>query len=121
MVNSTHSCLGRPLVTVVLISEAEFESLVLNSKSMRPADILSSALWSTHTEDLRAEHGSSQPFIAGANYIINVLAQSFRDSPGIAHRLRGVSQRVRNQDTSTVRRLEMELMQAGKVRMHPSR
>ncbi|KAJ1333540.1 hypothetical protein MN608_03531 [Microdochium nivale] len=92
----------------------EFESLVLNSKSMRPADILSSALWSTHMEDLRAEHGSSQPFIAGATYLINVLLQSFRDNPGIAHRLRGVSQRVRNQDTSTVRRLEMELMQAGK-------
>ncbi|KXJ92364.1 hypothetical protein Micbo1qcDRAFT_233641 [Microdochium bolleyi] len=98
----------------------EFESLVINSKSMRPADILSSALWSTHMDDLRTEHGSNQPFIAGAHYIINVLVQSFRDSPGISQRLRCVGQRVHNRDTSTVRRLEMELMQAGKGILAPS-
>jgi len=93
----------------------EFESLVVNSKIMRPTDILSSPLWLTHAEDLRVDRGTGQPFIVGANYIINVLSQSFRDNPGLPPRLRDVAQRVRNRTTVTVRMLEMELMQAGKV------
>jgi len=89
---------------------------VVNSKIMRPTDILSSPLWLTHAEDLRVDRGTGQPFIVGANYIINVLSQSFRDNPGLPPRLRDVAQRVRNRTTVTVRMLEMELMQAGKVR-----
>lgn len=89
---------------------------MVNSKIMRPTDILSSALWSIHIEDLRADRGTSQPFTVGANYILNVLSHSFRDYLALAPRLRDVAQRVRDRTIVTVRRLEMELMQAGKVR-----
>lgn len=63
------------------------------------------------------QHDPSQTeaFAITANYILQFLSQTFHDSDRLLSNLRVVSQRVKNNAITSVRRLELEVLQAGKV------
>lgn len=82
----------------------------------RPLEILTSELYSTHIAETGPDsHIATDAFSITVNYIIQRLSQKFGTiNNELTPRLRAISQRVSHGYISTVRRLELELLQVGK-------
>jgi hypothetical protein len=89
------------------------------SNEERPIEILTSDLWSTHlSETGPGLLPPSDAFTITVSYIIQVLGQNFEpEFPGLASKLKTVKQHVGTGYITTARRLELELLQAGKHSM----
>ncbi|KAI1505367.1 hypothetical protein F5X99DRAFT_416122 [Biscogniauxia marginata] len=96
------------------------EASVVSSDSQRPAEVLTSELWSTHVAEKPPNSSQNNPFAITANYIVRVLSQNFHDHDGLVSRLKVVSQRIHTGHIDTVRRLELDLTQAGKDSLESS-
>ncbi|RYO95843.1 hypothetical protein DL764_007595 [Monosporascus ibericus] len=92
----------------------ELESTVVKGGGQGSAEAVPSALWSTHMAEMRHDASHTDAFAITANYILQVLSQNFHDSTDLLSYLPVVGQRVKNNAVTTIRRLELELLQAGK-------
>ncbi|RYP79356.1 hypothetical protein DL769_003037 [Monosporascus sp. CRB-8-3] len=109
-----------PLIVVAQDFLDELESTVVNGGGQGSAEAVPSALWSTHMAEMRHDALHTDAFAVTANYILQVLSQTFHDSTDLLSSLSVIGQRVKNHAVTTVRRLELEIMQAGKsLTSHP--
>lgn len=98
----------------------DLEMSVISSEN-RPIEVLTSDLWSTHLSETGPNtQPSSGAFSITVNYIVQILSRQFETEDGngeLASKLKMVSQHISAGYTATVRRLELELLQAGKSSM----
>jgi hypothetical protein len=91
-------------------------SVVCGGSDNRPLEVITSDLWSTHVTETGPPAQSSNAFPVTVSYIIQVLNQSFGPSSnGISQRLRAINQRAASGVITSIRRLELEILQAGKT------
>ncbi|KAK9422354.1 hypothetical protein SUNI508_04710 [Seiridium unicorne] len=107
-----------PLIVVAqnFLDDLEMSMLIGNS-SVQCLEIVASELYSTHF----AETGSSaqptpNPFSLTVDFIIQLLSKDFSEmNDSLAPRLRAIGQKVASGYITSVRRLELELLQTGKA------
>lgn len=80
-------------------------------------EILTSDLWSMHLSENRPQ--ASKPpaaFVITVDYITRILGQNFgSQNEALASTLRALYAKVESGYITTIRRLELEIIQAGKV------
>ncbi len=82
-------------------------------------EVLTSDLYSTHIKS--ANEGISRNSLAtAANLLFGALEETFRDTNGIADEFHDIRHRMTSGSISSVRRVELELLQAGKSSMWPA-
>ena len=79
------------------------------------SDEQDSALWSTHMAETNHDPGHFNAFAVTGNYIVQDLGQYFRESSRLLSNLGIVGQRLKSNAISTIRRLELEILRAGRV------
>ncbi len=99
---------------MIMLSGIDLENAAVNGDENGSVENLPSALWSTHMDELR-NGAYSEAFPVTAYYILRILGQTYPDSDRLLSNLGAVNQRVENNAITTVRRLELEILQAGKV------
>jgi hypothetical protein len=95
----------------------DFELSMLNTGSTtQPIEVMTSDLYATHFAETQSNpESSSDAFAITVNYMVQMLIQEFGTvSDSLASKLRAVSQKVAARSISTVRHMELELLQAGK-------
>jgi hypothetical protein len=92
---------------------AELEISLLTQDNM-PLDVQVSDLHIAHLKDV-GPAGVNGALLATARYVLEMLSQGFGDA-GLNNRLREVYGRLSNGSISSVRKVEVEILQAGKVR-----
>lgn len=97
----------------------DLEMSVVGSNMDRPLEILTSDLWSTHLSELCLPT-SNDAFAITVDYIIRVLCQNFHGSQNLSPKLKTINQRVATGSIPTIRKLELELLLAGKNSMPSS-
>ncbi|ORY65052.1 uncharacterized protein BCR38DRAFT_408795 [Pseudomassariella vexata] len=108
--------------TMVVIAQNFLDDLeysVVNSYAERPIEILTSDLWSMHISEHRPNASPTDAFAITVRYIVQVLNQTFPDveNQSLSQKLMAINQRVNAGYITTVRKLELELLQAGKNSM----
>ncbi|KAI1416728.1 hypothetical protein F5Y13DRAFT_99971 [Hypoxylon sp. FL1857] len=103
-----------PLVAVGQNFLDDLENSVIASGSQRPTEVHTSELWATHLMDFQPGTLNESPFTITVDYIIQVLSSKFHDSPTLLSRLREIAQGVHIGFITTVRKLELAMLQAGK-------
>lgn len=63
--------------------------------------------------------GVNIPFAATVNFVTAMLLEEFSDVEDLLPKLSGLQNRVQSGIISSVRRFELELLNAGKVRLSP--
>ncbi|OTA63572.1 hypothetical protein K449DRAFT_28272 [Hypoxylon sp. EC38] len=92
----------------------DLENSVIASGSQKPTEVHTSELWSTHFIDFQPETVHNNPFTITVDYIIQVLSSKFHDAQMLVSRLREIGQSVHVGYITTVRKLELAILQAGK-------
>ncbi|KAH9904139.1 hypothetical protein F4778DRAFT_83664 [Xylariomycetidae sp. FL2044] len=103
-----------PLVAVAQNFLDDVDVSAVSGDGQRPIEILASDLLSLHLSDFQPDTAQNSPFAITANYIISILTQTSYNSADLTTRLGGISQRVHAGYIVTIRRLELEILQAGK-------
>ncbi|KAI1339523.1 hypothetical protein F5Y15DRAFT_75462 [Xylariaceae sp. FL0016] len=83
-------------------------------------EVLTSELHATHVAEIQPNSSHNNPFAMASGYIIQVLGQEYRNWDTLAPSLMTIGQRVQAGFIPTIRKLELELIQAGKNAMAPS-
>ncbi|KAI0593398.1 hypothetical protein F4775DRAFT_499134 [Biscogniauxia sp. FL1348] len=109
-----------PLITTGQNFLDTLESSVININAEGPEEVIASELWMTHAEERQTDSSRNNPFTIAASYIIRMLCDDFQGARDLQSRLRGVSQRLQRGFIGTVRRLELELIQAGQETLNSS-
>ncbi|KAI1877026.1 uncharacterized protein JN550_001098 [Neoarthrinium moseri] len=114
-----------PLVGEGLNFLDDLEFSVMNSTTdNRPIEVLTSDLWSEHlSADVPGTQHSADAFSVAATYIVQMLRQKFSSadqSETLIRRLKSADQRVTAGQITTIRRFELELLQAGKATLDSS-
>ncbi|KAI0132219.1 hypothetical protein BJ170DRAFT_612965 [Xylariales sp. AK1849] len=106
-----------PLVDVAQNFLDDLEMSIFSGES-RPIEVLTSDLWSTHLSETAPDlMASSSAFVITINCIIQMLCHSFQatsQGDDLITNLKAVNQRAAAGCIMTTRRLELELLQAGK-------
>ncbi|KAI1458069.1 hypothetical protein F4805DRAFT_426452 [Annulohypoxylon moriforme] len=97
----------------------DIEHSVISSSAERPIEVNSSELWSTHSTNL-SHPSRATPFTITADYIIQCLDLKFSNSKTLSSRLGEIGRRVRAGHITTVRKLELAILQAGKNSLESS-
>ncbi|KLU81463.1 hypothetical protein MAPG_00552 [Magnaporthiopsis poae ATCC 64411] len=95
------------------LDDLEF-SAILHSPSESP-DVATSNLYAKHFQESSAKQGPSITLTAAAPHVLGKLAKKFNGSDDLLVRLKEIFRRVGCGSIVTVRRLELEILQAGKV------
>ncbi|KAJ9148915.1 Zinc finger protein [Pleurostoma richardsiae] len=93
----------------------ELEASAVLSESSSSLEVLSSELWTKHTQDLSSETPPNNPFTIAVSFALNLLTQHFFKFDQLGSHLAGVQRRVNGGSVRSVRRLELEVLQAGKI------
>lgn len=88
---------------------------MVNSNPQQLLEVLSSELWSLHFASNQPSLQVSAPLIAASGYIVQDLFRKYHDSEDFLQKLKEIGQNVRAGYYSTIRKLELELIQTGKV------
>ncbi|KAI1770263.1 hypothetical protein F4818DRAFT_270598 [Hypoxylon cercidicola] len=110
-----------PLVAVGQNFLDDIENSVITSGSQKPVEDLAFDLWSTHAVEFDSDSLNNGAFTVTVDYIVQFLSQKFYDSEILSVKLRGVGQRVRAGYITTVRKLELAILQAGKNTLESSK
>lgn len=97
----------------------ELEASVILSESSSH-ELLTTELWTKHHQLSGIESSPNSPFAITVGYVMNVLAQQYSDFPGLNPQLKEVNHRVMKRSIGSVRRVELEILQAGKNYMPPA-
>lgn len=68
-----------------------------------------------HLKDVNLEAHQDSPFALAVNFMLKILAQQYADVPGFEGSMKHLASRVNASYVSTPRRLELEVMHAGRV------
>jgi hypothetical protein len=79
-----------------------------------PLDVQVSDLHITHLKDMNPSGPVNGALLATARYVMAALSQSFGNS-SLTNRLMGVYETLSSGSISSVRRIEIEILQAGRV------
>lgn len=109
-----------PLLAVGQNFLDDIEHSVISSSSERPIEVNSSELWSTHLIDLTPESSRDSPFIITTDYIIQCLELRFSNSKTLPSKLKEIGQKVRAGRITSIRKLELAILQAGKNSLESS-
>lgn len=101
----------KPDLEIMIISNA-----LDNTGSVGSIEILTSELWSMHLSNRPHSPKPTDAFVITVDYITRFLGQNFRSqNEALASKLRCLYTKVASGYITTIRRLELELLQAGKV------
>ena len=78
-------------------------------------ELLATDLWAKHHQLPSIQLPQDSPFAITVNYVMSVLDQNFSDFPGLNPQLGGIKHRVQKGSIGSVRKVELEILQAGKV------
>ncbi|KAI0447074.1 hypothetical protein F4803DRAFT_558997 [Xylaria telfairii] len=92
----------------------ELENIMVNSNPQQLLEVLSSELWSLHFASNQPSLQVPAPLIAASGYIVQDLFRKYHDSEDFLQKLKEIGQNVRAGYYSTIRKLELELIQTGK-------
>lgn len=68
-----------------------------------------------HLKDVNLEAHKNSPFAVAVNYMLRILSQQYSDVPGFVGSMNHLAERVNSSYVSTARRIELEVMHAGRV------
>lgn len=92
-------------------AELEYQAL---QETKRP-EIQASDLSVQHLKDVNLEAHKDSPFALAVNFLLKILAQQYGENPGFTGSMQHLSSQVNSSHVSTARRVELELMHAGRV------
>ncbi|UNI21932.1 hypothetical protein JDV02_007875 [Purpureocillium takamizusanense] len=104
-----------PLVFVAQYFLDEVEASVLRKATH--IDIQASEVWREHINDINLDAHEGSPFAIAAEDAMTCLAQQHNGVPAFGSAMRDILDRVKSNHIATPRRLELELLQAGKMRL----
>ncbi|TPX06947.1 uncharacterized protein E0L32_011092 [Thyridium curvatum] len=107
----TNSVYKDPLLLAAQDYLDELESSVIVHRVT--ASLKTSDIWNHHFRNVRLETPGNSPFHFAATYILGEISK-FPGVEGLGSHLQGIDTRLRQGFISSVRRLELELLQAGK-------
>jgi len=79
-------------------------------------EVQTSELYVKHLQELNPPGSVNRGFAASVGYVLSVLGSDFSDVVNLKDKLIGVGQRANDGSISSVRRAEIEMLFAGKVR-----
>ncbi|KAK8052060.1 hypothetical protein PG993_003445 [Apiospora rasikravindrae] len=108
-----------PLVGVAQNFLDDLEAIIISSAldNAGSIEILTSDLWTMHISDNNRPQGPkpTDAFVITVDYITRILSQNFgSQNDALASKLRALYTRVESGYITTIRRLELEILQAGK-------
>ncbi|KAI1142429.1 hypothetical protein F5Y05DRAFT_226188 [Hypoxylon sp. FL0543] len=103
-----------PLVAVGENFLDDLENSVIAGGSPKPTEVHASELWSTHLIHFQPETVHDSPFTITVDYIIRELSSKYHESQVLLSKLREIGQGVHLGYITTVRKLELAILQAGK-------
>ncbi|KAK8090888.1 hypothetical protein PG994_000393 [Apiospora phragmitis] len=110
-----------PLVGVAQNFLDDLEAMIIssaldNAGSIGSIEILTSDLWSMHISDTRSHNPNpTDAFVITVDYITRILGQNFgSQNDALVSKLRALYTQVESGYITTIRRLELEILQAGK-------
>ncbi|KAI1482049.1 hypothetical protein F4774DRAFT_353342 [Daldinia eschscholtzii] len=103
-----------PLIAVGQNFLDDLESSIITSGPPRSDEVFTSPLYSIHVAETQPGSLDDSPFVITANYIIQDLSNGFRHSDMLLTRLGEIKRTIRSGEITTVRKLELALLQAGK-------
>ncbi|KAI8633422.1 hypothetical protein F5Y19DRAFT_462443 [Xylariaceae sp. FL1651] len=92
----------------------ELENLAVNTDSRRPIEVLTSELWSSHSSEDQPGLQGNTPLAIASTYMVQDLSRRFPDSENWLRKLKVIGQKAQAGCYPTIRKLELELIQAGK-------
>ena len=98
----------------------ELESSILLAQSTPSSEVQESELYTKHLMDFDPSASltpRNSPFAVTVKFIMTMLDRDFQDAENLGSKLDGVLQRLNNGTICSVRRAEIEVLQAGKVRV----
>jgi hypothetical protein len=116
----SHSDASPPSVRNADVSYAELEMSAILGQSSSSIEVLTSLLSTKHYQQSERKP-TNQAFGVTIDFILNVLLQTFPDVNGLQGKLQGLHRRVADGSVRNVRKAELELLQAGKASMAPSK
>ncbi|KAJ4300537.1 hypothetical protein N0V88_003215 [Collariella sp. IMI 366227] len=111
----THGHIHDPVLDAArdfLDGEYSTKTLVLNADSP-PLTVQISDLHMTHLKDMSPAVSTHGTLATTARYVLEMLAQRFGEA-GLHSRLKGISQRLGNGSLCSVRKIELEILDAGR-------
>jgi hypothetical protein len=96
------------------MGNAELEISILMSQEPLPLDVQVSELHITHLKDLSPIGSANGALLATARNVLEALSQDFGDA-GLNNRLRRIYQRLASGSICSIRRIELEILHAGRV------
>jgi hypothetical protein len=89
----------------------ELENIMINSNTQPSMEVLNSGLWSAH---LTSNQSTLQPLAVASAYLVQDLCRRYHDSENLVQKLKVIGQNARAGYYTTIRKLELELIQTGK-------
>ncbi|KAI0541222.1 hypothetical protein GGR58DRAFT_37178 [Xylaria digitata] len=92
----------------------ELENIMIHGNVQQPIEVLSSELWSLHLSSNQSNLQQPSAFTLASPYIVQDLCRRYHDSDDILPKLKVILQNTRAGYYTTMRKLELELIQTGK-------
>ncbi|KAI0553354.1 hypothetical protein F4679DRAFT_466421 [Xylaria curta] len=92
----------------------ELENSIVNGSTQQPMEVLGSELWSLHFTSNQPSLQVPTPLTITSGYIVQDLYRRYHDSEDFLRKLKEVGQNARAGYYSTIRKLELELIQTGR-------
>ncbi|KAI1298032.1 hypothetical protein F5Y03DRAFT_409539 [Xylaria venustula] len=92
----------------------ELENVMVNGNIQQPIEVLSSELWSSHLSSNQPNLQGPNAFTIASAFLVQDLCRRYHDSDNFIPKLTVIGQNARAGYYSTVRKLELELIQTGK-------
>ncbi|KAI1133618.1 hypothetical protein F5Y10DRAFT_2360 [Nemania abortiva] len=92
----------------------ELESIMLNSNIQQPIEVLNSEIWSSHLTSNQSNLQGPTPLTLASAFLVQDLCRRYHESDNLLAKLKAVGHNARAGYYSTIRKLELELVQIGK-------
>ncbi len=88
---------------------------MVNGNIQQPLEVVSSELWSSHLTSNQPNLQGSDALTIASAYLVQDLCRTYHDSENFLPKLTAIGQNARAGYYATIRKLELELIQTGKV------
>ncbi|TGJ83063.1 hypothetical protein E0Z10_g5722 [Xylaria hypoxylon] len=92
----------------------ELENIMINGNIQQPIQVLSSELWSSHITANQSNLQVPTALTIASQFLVQDLCRRYHDSENLLSKLKAILQNARGGYYSTIRKLELELIQTGK-------
>ncbi|KAI1116870.1 hypothetical protein F5Y14DRAFT_36724 [Nemania sp. NC0429] len=93
----------------------ELERIMVNGNIQQPMEVLSSELWSIHLSSNQSSLQGHTPLTIASTFLVQDLCQKYHDSEDFLLKLKDIVQNTQAGYYGTIRKLELELIQTGKI------